>query len=182
MPPAAVLLCAASLHGAFCEERQQNIREVLKSLRSESEAERQEVRPPILGSVIRTVFNGSDDLECSHPTGSGFSALSLHEGLLVNASGSSGRSGPVQQTGSSINLWSNRVGLSLQEKSSERSRYLCSELLTAVVTSADWLLLFRSNGTAYNQLHLQRMFRRFWTLEIHGVHVFQRLQNQTGSL
>lgn len=33
-----------------------------------------------------------------------------------------------------------------RDKSSERSRYLCSELLAAVATSADWLLLFGSNA------------------------------------
>ncbi|XP_043980305.1 Fanconi anemia group A protein isoform X3 [Gambusia affinis] len=32
-----------------------------------------------------------------------------------------------------------------QEKSSERSKWFCSELLAVLVNSADWLLLFRSN-------------------------------------
>ncbi|MED6275933.1 hypothetical protein CHARACLAT_031715 [Characodon lateralis] len=50
MPPAAVLICAASLHGAYrgCEEQQQSFSDVLNALKPETEAKHQQVLVSLL--------------------------------------------------------------------------------------------------------------------------------------
>ncbi|XP_035983093.1 Fanconi anemia group A protein isoform X2 [Fundulus heteroclitus] len=55
MPPAAVLLCAASLHEACrsCEEPPQNFREVLRSLQPERHAQHQQVLVSLLGLWLK---------------------------------------------------------------------------------------------------------------------------------
>ncbi|MEQ2163603.1 hypothetical protein GOODEAATRI_031929, partial [Goodea atripinnis] len=96
MPPAAVLICAASMHGAYrgCEEQQQSFSDVLNALKPETEAKHQQVLVSLLFLCMRDYLSG----------------------LLYP-----------------------------QGKSFEKSKYFCSELLTLLVNSTDWLLIFRSN-------------------------------------
>ncbi|XP_047201810.1 Fanconi anemia group A protein-like isoform X5 [Girardinichthys multiradiatus] len=96
MPPAAVLICAASLHGAYrgCEEQQQSFSDVLNALKPETEAKHQQVLVSLLFLCMKDYL----------------SALLYPQG-----------------------------------KSFEKSKYFCSELLTVLVKSTDWLLIFRSN-------------------------------------
>ncbi|PWA22129.1 hypothetical protein CCH79_00020165 [Gambusia affinis] len=163
IPPGPVLVQAASLHGAFRSgaEHQQNFREVLDRLR---EVENQQVR----------VQPGSDRVLVS------LLFLFVMDFLseLLDP-----QVGPVQQNRRCALLNHSDVAFSTQEKSSERSKWFCSELLAVLVNSADWLLLFRSNGTVYPTLAAPDLwFWMFCSLKICAVDVLQnRTWNRTRS-
>lgn len=58
--------------------------------------------------------------------------------------------------------WTDTLLLILQEKCQQGTRTFCSDLLSVLVDSADWLFIFKPNGTyIFKHTH-----KSFWQLDI----------------